>query len=443
VLEDDALNLAVAEALAGWRTTWAADRLQGLVRQGEPLLRAARRGGRAGGGAAAAGAGARASGLPLLTDVHAPAQCAPAAEVADVLQIPAFLCRQTDLLEAAGATGRPVNVKKGQWMAPGEMAGAADKVRAGRGRRGGGDGAGDLLRLRRPGGGHALLRADARGVRGAGGVRRHPLGAAAGGGGGVSGGEPRFIPPLVRAAVAAGADALFLEVHPEPARAPSDATNMLPLERLRPLLEEVLALRAALGMPEGPRVSDGPPPIDRALARRIRMVVLDVDGVLTDGGIYLGATASGEAVELKRFDIQDGLGVLMMRNAGLKVAIVTGRVSEAVRLRAEELGVDDLHQDRTADKLNAVSAILERNGIDWDETAFVGDDLPDLVVLRRVALPAVVGNATSDARACAVWHGRRRGGHGAVREFAEALLTARGEWAGAVEAYVREREAAA
>jgi 3-deoxy-D-manno-octulosonate 8-phosphate phosphatase (KDO 8-P phosphatase) len=195
--------------------------------------------------------------------------------------------------------------------------------------------------------------------------------------------------------------------------------------------------------PKGPRVSEGPAPIDRALARRIRMVVLDVDGVLTDGGIYLGATASGEAVELKRFDIQDGLGVLMMRNAGLKVAIVTGRVSEAVRLRAEELEVDDLHQDRTADKLNAVSAILERHGIDWDETAFVGDDLPDLVVLRRVALPAVVGNATSDARACAVWHGRRRGGHGAVREFAEALLTARGEWADAVEAYVREREAAA
>lgn len=187
-------------------------------------------------------------------------------------------------------------------------------------------------------------------------------------------------------------------------------------------------------------MSEAPPPIDRRLARRIRLVVLDVDGVLTDGGIYLGATASGEPVELKRFDIQDGLGVLMMRNAGLRVAIVTGRVSEAVRLRAEELGVDDLHQDRTADKLRAVTAILERAGMDWSETAFVGDDLPDLVVMRRVALPAAVGNATSDARACALWQGTRRGGHGAVREFAEALLTARGEWSGVVEAYVRERE---
>ncbi|HEX2081666.1 MAG TPA: HAD-IIIA family hydrolase [Longimicrobium sp.] len=187
-------------------------------------------------------------------------------------------------------------------------------------------------------------------------------------------------------------------------------------------------------------MSEAPDPIPAELARRIRLVVFDVDGVLTDGGIYLGATESGEPVEMKRFDIQDGLGILMMRTAGLRVAIVTGRTSEAVRIRAEELEVDDLHQDRTADKLNALTAILERQGVGWEETAFLGDDLPDLVVLRRVGLPAVVGNATSDARAHARWHGTRRGGHGAVREFAEALLKARGEWAGAVEAYVRERE---
>lgn len=187
-------------------------------------------------------------------------------------------------------------------------------------------------------------------------------------------------------------------------------------------------------------MSDAPRPIPAALAKRIRYVVFDVDGVMTDGGVYLGATGSGEPVELKRFDIQDGLGVLMLRNAGLRVGIVTGRVSEAVRIRAEELQVDDLHQDRTADKLTALTELLERNGIGWDETAFLGDDLPDLVVLRRVGLPAVVGNATSDARACALWAGTRHGGHGAVREFAEALLTARGQWADAVDAYVRERE---
>lgn len=182
--------------------------------------------------------------------------------------------------------------------------------------------------------------------------------------------------------------------------------------------------------------------IPAELARRIRLVVFDVDGVLTDGGIYLGATESGEPVEMKRFDIQDGLGILMMKTAGLRVAIVTGRTSEAVRIRADELQVDDLHQDKTANKVTALTAILEKNGIGWEETAFLGDDLPDIAVLRRVALPAVVGNATSDARAFALWHGTREGGRGAVREFAEALLAARGEWAGAVDAYVREREQA-
>ena len=182
--------------------------------------------------------------------------------------------------------------------------------------------------------------------------------------------------------------------------------------------------------------------IDAALAKRIRLVVLDVDGVMTDGGIYLGATGSGEAVELKRFDIQDGLGIRLMKEAGIHVAIVTGRESHAVRIRAEELEIDEVHQDRTAAKLSTVQAILDRLGIGWEETAFLGDDLPDLPILRRAGFPAVVGNATADARACAAWAAGREGGRGAVREFAEALLGARGQWAERVEAYVRDREAA-
>jgi len=182
-------------------------------------------------------------------------------------------------------------------------------------------------------------------------------------------------------------------------------------------------------------------PIAPELAQRIRLVVLDVDGVMTDGGIYLGATDAGERVELKRFDIQDGLGIRLVREAGIKVAIVTWRESHAVRLRAEELEVDEVHQDPSAAKLRIVQEMLERLGIGWEETAFVGDDLPDLAILRRVGLPAVVGNATSDARACAAWAARREGGRGAVREFAEALLTARGVWAERVEAYVSDREA--
>lgn len=181
--------------------------------------------------------------------------------------------------------------------------------------------------------------------------------------------------------------------------------------------------------------------IPAELARRVRLVVLDVDGVMTDGGIYLGATDSGERVELKRFEIQDGLGIRLLQEAGITCAIVTGRESHAVRLRAEELGIVECHQDRSAAKLRIVEGLLERLGVSWEETAFLGDDLPDLAILRRVGLPAAVGNAGSDARACALWQGERSGGHGAVREFAEALLGARGEWAERVEAYVRDREA--
>lgn len=185
------------------------------------------------------------TGLPLLTDVHEPGQVEAAAQVCDVLQIPAFLCRQTDLVVAAARTGRPLNMKKGQWMAPEEMAGPVDKARGAGApavavtERGTFFGYGDLVvdmrsfvRLREATGCCAIF-------DGTHSVQRPGRAA------GASGGDPVFIRPLVRAAVAAGADGLFLEVHPEPSRAPSDATNMLPLHRLRPLLEEVLALRAA------------------------------------------------------------------------------------------------------------------------------------------------------------------------------------------------------
>jgi 2-dehydro-3-deoxyphosphooctonate aldolase (KDO 8-P synthase) len=186
------------------------------------------------------------SGLPVVTDVHEPHQCAEVAEVADILQIPAFLCRQTDLVVAAGATGRAVNIKKGQWMAPEEMTAAVEKAReAGAGpvavtERGTFFGYGNLVvdmrsfaRIRRATGRPAIF-------DGTHSVQRP------GQAEGSSGGDPEFIPSLVRAAVAAGCDGLFLETHPRPRSAPSDATNMLPLDRLEALLREVMALREAL-----------------------------------------------------------------------------------------------------------------------------------------------------------------------------------------------------
>jgi 3-deoxy-D-manno-octulosonate 8-phosphate phosphatase (KDO 8-P phosphatase) len=175
-----------------------------------------------------------------------------------------------------------------------------------------------------------------------------------------------------------------------------------------------------------------------ALARRIRFVGFDVDGVLTDGGIYLG-DAAGQVVELKRFDIQDGVGIKLLQKAGIITAIITGRVSQAVAIRARELGVDDVIQDPHARKLPALKRILELHGVGLDEAAFVGDDLPDLSVLQAVALPVVVANATPDAIRIAKLRLERRGGGGAVREFVELLLRARGEWDQLVQAYVRSR----
>ncbi len=180
--------------------------------------------------------------------------------------------------------------------------------------------------------------------------------------------------------------------------------------------------------------------IPARLARAIRLVILDVDGVMTDGGIYYGVSRAGETLELKRFEITDGLGVHMLKRAGIAVAIVTGRRSEVVALRARELGIDETHQDPAAEKLPIVSGILKRRALDWSQVAFVSDDLADIPVLRRVSLPVAVANAVPEVRALAVWTTTRAGGNGAVREFAEALLKARGEWELRVAEYLRERE---
>ncbi|HEX9898618.1 MAG TPA: 3-deoxy-8-phosphooctulonate synthase, partial [Candidatus Methylomirabilis sp.] len=187
-------------------------------------------------------------GLPILSDIHETAQVPAAAEVLDVLQVPAFLCRQTDLLLAAGRTGKPVNVKKGQFLAPDDMGNVVEKIRS--------TGNGQILLTERGStfGYHNLV-VDMRGLST---MRR--LGVPVifdathsvqlpGVGGTVSSGQREFVAPLARAAVAAGCDGLFLEIHPEPDRAPSDGPNMLPLDALPSLLAEVTAIQRALGRP--------------------------------------------------------------------------------------------------------------------------------------------------------------------------------------------------
>jgi 3-deoxy-D-manno-octulosonate 8-phosphate phosphatase (KDO 8-P phosphatase) len=178
--------------------------------------------------------------------------------------------------------------------------------------------------------------------------------------------------------------------------------------------------------------------IESGLARRIKLVALDVDGVLTDGGIYLGAV-NGQPLEVKRYDIQDGLGIHLLQRAGVFVALITGRVSDSVRLRAAELEIDDVAQVTSAQKLPALTAILQRRGIAAADVAFVGDDFPDLAVMRAVGLAVAAANAAPEVRHESALVLSRRGGRGAVREFAETLLRARGVWDGLWRAYVGER----
>jgi 2-dehydro-3-deoxyphosphooctonate aldolase (KDO 8-P synthase) len=239
VLEGDDLNLRVGECLAR-----LAERIPGGIiykasfDKANRSNRDAARGPGIDAGLAALERVRKATGLPVLTDVHAPDQCAQVAEVADVLQIPAFLCRQTDLLQAAGATGKPVNVKKGQWLQPEGMRGAVEKIRGaaadpGRSReiavteRGTFFGYGDLVvdmrsftRLREACGAPVIFDAT------------HSVQRPGQGPEGSSGGAREFVPLLALSAIAAGAQALFIETHPTPDTAPSDGPNMLPLSAL-------------------------------------------------------------------------------------------------------------------------------------------------------------------------------------------------------------------
>ena len=177
--------------------------------------------------------------------------------------------------------------------------------------------------------------------------------------------------------------------------------------------------------------------IDPQVAQRIRLLVLDVDGVLTDNGIWVGLIA-GERVELKRFDIQDGLGLVLLRTAEIPVVWLSGRHSEATALRARELRIEEVLQVPGPRKLEAMEDLLRRRGLEWDEVAFCGDDLADLQVLRRAGLPIAVANAVAEVRAVASCVTVAPGGHGAVREVVEALLRARGIWSEMLERYFTE-----
>jgi 3-deoxy-D-manno-octulosonate 8-phosphate phosphatase (KDO 8-P phosphatase) len=177
--------------------------------------------------------------------------------------------------------------------------------------------------------------------------------------------------------------------------------------------------------------------IPGSLALEVRVVLLDADGVMTDGGLYAFEGPDG-TVEGRRFHVHDGFAIHMLHRTGLVVAVVSSKISPAVRQRAESLGITEIHQVSPFGKLEAVAHILRRAGASWDQAAFLADDLADLPVLRKVGLPAAVANAVPEIKAAASWVGDTAGGAGAVREFVEALLGARGEWKSLVEEYVAE-----
>jgi 3-deoxy-D-manno-octulosonate 8-phosphate phosphatase (KDO 8-P phosphatase) len=161
-------------------------------------------------------------------------------------------------------------------------------------------------------------------------------------------------------------------------------------------------------------------------AKAIRLLLLDVDGVLTDGRLYYGN--NGE--ELKAFNIQDGLGIKLLQRNSIQVGIITGRSSELVARRASELGIELIVQGRE-DKLTALQETLNAmdkgSQLQMEQIAFLGDDLPDVAVIRQVGLGVAVANAGKFVADNAHWQTTEKGGHGAVRELAEMILQAQGK----------------
>lgn len=158
------------------------------------------------------------------------------------------------------------------------------------------------------------------------------------------------------------------------------------------------------------------------LAQNLRFLLLDVDGVLTDGGIIL----IGGDQEAKRFDVQDGMGITVARAAGLKIGIITSRNSEVVQRRAKELNIDEVIQGAQR-KTDALDDLVTRHGVERSQLAYIGDDIQDIPIMERVGIPIAVQNAVSAVKACSVYVTQASGGHGAVREAVEWLLDLRND----------------
>jgi 3-deoxy-D-manno-octulosonate 8-phosphate phosphatase (KDO 8-P phosphatase) len=174
----------------------------------------------------------------------------------------------------------------------------------------------------------------------------------------------------------------------------------------------------------------------RERARKIKLLLMDVDGVLTDGRIYYLPRPGGGLFETKTFHSRDGLGIRLAHQAGLKTGIITGRSSPALEYRVKELGIHFLQQE-ARDKLEPYEKILHAARLDNEEVCYVGDDVVDLPLLKRVGLAVGVGDGHPALRNYVHYWTRQPGGLGAVRETVELILTAQGKWDAVLKRYLK------
>lgn len=162
-------------------------------------------------------------------------------------------------------------------------------------------------------------------------------------------------------------------------------------------------------------------------ARQISVLLMDVDGTLTDGSVTLASTPDNHALEIKTFDAHDGQGLTLAVTAGLRTGVITGRSSAALRRRCKELDIEFVYE-KQGHKIAAYEDVLRKTGAKESEVAFLGDDLPDLTIMRRVGLAVAVANAAPEVRRAADYRTRAPGGKGAAREVVELILKAKGIW---------------
>ena len=361
--------------------------------------------------------------LPIITDVHESWQCTEVAKVADMLQIPAFLSRQTDLLVAAAKTGKIVNVKKGQFMAPWDMKNVIDKLR---------DSGNENILLCERGSsfGYNNLVVDMTGL-----VEMRSYGFPVvfdathavqkpGGQGTSTGGNREMVPYLMRAALAVGVDAIFAEVHPDPDHAFSDGPNQLHLSKIREILEQAIAIdnitKQLAVSNEQLSVSSKQQAVNTKLQSKIKLLLTDVDGVLTDAGMYYSEAGD----ELKKFNTHDGMGLQLIREKGIKTGIITSENTKLVERRFQKLKLDYLYQGkREGGKLASVKEICEKEGITLAEVAYIGDDVNCFELLSSVGLAACPADALDVIKNIpGIIQMKKKGGEGCVREFVEMII---------------------